>query len=244
VGKEMKACLIGNGRWGQILESYIKKYFDLISIQTHGYDISGTDVVFVATPIETHYQIVKDCLMQGKHVFCEKPLSMFYIEAQELERTADIKGLKLHIDFTDSFNPDIQIDFKPLEMYACNFKQADEKQNIMWHLHCHFLAILDKFVDIDTLEFNFRGNVLSFTGDMTGSIVCDMQTGLSLKRLSIIGQDKEFIYGFNKPDILDYSVKAFKDSIDNGTETNIKTAVKVTKTIEQVLRCQYLQKYY
>ena len=84
---KLKSVLIGYGYWGRILEKYLNKseYIDLcyiydpilyqgISIETILTD-SEIDAAFVCTPIDTHYEIVKDLLMCGKHVFCEKPLT-------------------------------------------------------------------------------------------------------------------------------------------------------------------------
>src|SRR5947208_16224860 len=42
------------------------------------------DAVVIATPISTHFQLAKDCLLNGKHVFVEQPLSRTSGEAQEL----------------------------------------------------------------------------------------------------------------------------------------------------------------
>ena len=43
-------------------------YKDLISDQS-------IDAVFIATPVNTHFKLAKDCLNANKHVFIEKPLS-------------------------------------------------------------------------------------------------------------------------------------------------------------------------
>src|SRR4051812_5758862 len=40
--------------------------------------------VVIATPISTHFELAKACLMNGKHVFIEKPLTRTSAEAKEL----------------------------------------------------------------------------------------------------------------------------------------------------------------
>lgn len=47
------------------------------------------DVVYIATPVECHYDQVKECLMAGKNVLCEKPLTFKSQEAEELFRIAN-----------------------------------------------------------------------------------------------------------------------------------------------------------
>ncbi|MDD6468096.1 MAG: Gfo/Idh/MocA family oxidoreductase [Erysipelotrichaceae bacterium] len=58
-------------------------------IPYHGYytDLirdTNVDAIYVATPNETHYEIVKECLLHGKHVLCEKPMVTTEEELKEL----------------------------------------------------------------------------------------------------------------------------------------------------------------
>ena len=46
-------------------------------------DISG---VVIATPAETHFNIARESLLAGKHVYVEKPLVLREEEGQELDR--------------------------------------------------------------------------------------------------------------------------------------------------------------
>jgi predicted dehydrogenase len=57
----------------------------------------GVDAVLVATPNNTHLDIVRDCLAAGVHVFCEKPVA-FTVEAHdELDRLAAERGLVVQV---------------------------------------------------------------------------------------------------------------------------------------------------
>lgn len=42
------------------------------------------DVIYIATPLEYHYHIIKDCLLAGKNVLCEKPITKTSKEFKEL----------------------------------------------------------------------------------------------------------------------------------------------------------------
>lgn len=53
------------------------------------------DAVYVSTPNDTHYEIVKKCLMHGKHVLCEKPMFTTIEELDELYQLAYSKNLVL-----------------------------------------------------------------------------------------------------------------------------------------------------
>lgn len=57
--------------------------------------LKDVDVVYVASPHETHYGYIKTSLEQGKHVLCEKPLALKKAQAEELFSYAKDRGLIL-----------------------------------------------------------------------------------------------------------------------------------------------------
>lgn len=57
--------------------------------------ISKVNAVYIASPHLTHYDYIRRCLMNGKHVLCEKPLVLTGKEAEELYQLAESKGLVL-----------------------------------------------------------------------------------------------------------------------------------------------------
>lgn len=66
------------------------------------------DAVYVASPHETHYQYVKDSLLAGKHVLCEKPLVFRQSEAEELFGIARDKKLILMEGIKTAYLPGFQ----------------------------------------------------------------------------------------------------------------------------------------
>src|SRR5258705_12739143 len=49
--------------------------------------------VVIATPAGTHFQLAKEALLAGKHVFVEKPLATRVAEVDELDKLAKERGL-------------------------------------------------------------------------------------------------------------------------------------------------------
>ena len=98
--------LIGIGYWGKILLSKLNRISDVKFVcdskQDYRDKLDLVDWVFVATTNETHYEIVKLCLLKGKNVFCEKPLTLSLQESIELFDIANHNNLKLYVD--DVFN--------------------------------------------------------------------------------------------------------------------------------------------
>ena len=53
------------------------------------------DVIYIASPHETHYEYIKSSLEHGKHVLCEKPMALKKSEAEEVFTYAKEKDLIL-----------------------------------------------------------------------------------------------------------------------------------------------------
>jgi predicted dehydrogenase len=60
--------------------------------------------VIIATPAGTHYQLAKEALLAGKHVFVEKPLATKAAEVDELGRLAAERKLTLMVGHTFIYN--------------------------------------------------------------------------------------------------------------------------------------------
>lgn len=61
------------------------------------------DLAVVCTPHDSHHAIVIDCLQAGKHVICEKPLSITVKEADEMLATAKACGRRLFTNLNMRF---------------------------------------------------------------------------------------------------------------------------------------------
>jgi predicted dehydrogenase len=55
----------------------------------------SVDAVVVATPVVTHYELARQALAVGKHVFVEKPMALHAAEAEELHALAEERDLVL-----------------------------------------------------------------------------------------------------------------------------------------------------
>lgn len=65
----------------------------------------GVEVVSVATPNGTHYEITRAALEAGIHVICEKPLFFTTAEAREIKALAERKGLIVGVTYGFSGHP-------------------------------------------------------------------------------------------------------------------------------------------
>lgn len=78
-------------------------YQDLIAGENGRTD--RVDVVSVATPNFTHYEITKALLEAGIHVICEKPLFFTVKECEEIKALAEAKGLIVGVTYGFTGHP-------------------------------------------------------------------------------------------------------------------------------------------
>ena len=68
----------------------------------------NVDAVAIVTPVSTHYELAKKALMNGKHVFVEKPFTATVAQAAKLIDLAEKKNLKIMVDHTFLFTGAVQ----------------------------------------------------------------------------------------------------------------------------------------
>jgi predicted dehydrogenase len=68
-------------------------------------EASKPDVVHVTTPPQSHFEIARQCLERGCHVYVEKPFTLDAREAEELLRLAERLGLRLTVGHDAQFSP-------------------------------------------------------------------------------------------------------------------------------------------
>jgi predicted dehydrogenase len=66
------------------------------------------DVVDVATPSDTHFELATAALERGKHVLCEKPVAHDYRDTRRAAALARENGLKTKLGFTFRYSPGVQ----------------------------------------------------------------------------------------------------------------------------------------
>lgn len=89
------------------------------------------DAVYVLTPNYAHYTITMDALKAGKHVFCEKPITVNYKLSQEMAEEARRQGKLLNIGVCNRFSNAVAL----LERYNREKKFGD-----IYNVFCSFRA--------------------------------------------------------------------------------------------------------
>jgi predicted dehydrogenase len=115
------------------------------------------DAIAIVTPVWTHYELAKAALLNGKHVFVEKPFTSTSGQAEELIELAEKKNLKIMVDHTFLFTGAVRkirqlLDEKALgklyyyDSMRVNLGLFQHDINVLWDLAPHDLAIMDHLI--------------------------------------------------------------------------------------------------
>jgi predicted dehydrogenase len=116
------------------------------------------DAVAVITPVASHFQIAKAALLNGKHVFVEKPFTAKAEEAQELIELAEKRNLMIMVDHTFLFtgavkkikeiitNDEALGKLYYFDSTRVNLGLFQHDVNVVWDLAPHDLSIMDYLI--------------------------------------------------------------------------------------------------
>lgn len=110
-----------------------EKYPDLVGEVITDYHIALADpeveAVYVLTPNYAHYTVSMDALRAGKHVFCEKPITVNYALSCEMAAEAEKRGLMLNIGVCNRYHRSVEL----LEQM-----NREGKFGKIYHVYCSF----------------------------------------------------------------------------------------------------------
>ncbi|MDH5680393.1 MAG: Gfo/Idh/MocA family oxidoreductase [Spirochaetota bacterium] len=160
------ACDLDNSKLDIIEQSYP----DIVTSQNYSrlLDDNQLDAIVISTPLSSHYQLAKEALTRGKHVWVEKPFVQSPREAEELITLADNNNLTLHVDHTDIYNPAVRrmkeiTDSGELgQIYYFNFSRANlglfqKDINVVWDLAPHDISMLNYLYGKKPLSLSATG---------------------------------------------------------------------------------------
>lgn len=179
----MKAAVIGVGYWGPNLIRNFLAHDEIENViacdkdagrlekmrrQFHGIEIAedyrsviernDVEIVVIATPVSSHFEIAKAALLTDKHCFVEKPITASVTEAEELSKIADERGLTLFVDHTFIYTGAVKKMKEVItsgrlgEIYyfdsvRINLGLFQHDVNVIWDLAPHDLSIMDHLID-------------------------------------------------------------------------------------------------
>lgn len=195
----MKIGIIGLGYWGPNLVrnflaqndvdrviacdqrperlQFIKIKFPsaILTDQTNDVIKGESDIIVIATPVSTHFELAKLSLEAGKHIWVEKPFTATVAEAEELIELADRKNLKIFVDHTFIYTGAVR---KMKELVAkgelgkilyfdserINLGLFQRDVNVIWDLAPHDLSIMNYVLGDHIIEAVCSNGIANYNG--------------------------------------------------------------------------------
>lgn len=113
-------------------------------------DIDG---VVIAAPSPLHYKLVRECLVKGKAVYVEKPMTLDSREAEELVKLAEKNGLPLMVGHLLKYHPAIRKikdlidkdelgDIHYIYSQRVNLGTIRKDENALWNFAPHDISVV------------------------------------------------------------------------------------------------------
>lgn len=125
------ACDIIPEKAQRMKDTYPEKVGQVIEDYNIALQDPEVDAVFVLTPNYLHYVVTMDALRAGKHVFCEKPITINYPLSKEMAEEAEKQGKILTIGVCNRYHKSVEL----LEQY-----NREGKFGNIYHVYCSFRA--------------------------------------------------------------------------------------------------------
>ena len=159
----------------------LKEEYPLIENVISDYKIAladpEVDAVFVLTPNFAHYTVTMDALRAGKHVFCEKPITVNYALSREMAQEAEKQGRILNIGVCNRYH-------KSVEMLEELNRQG--RFGNIYHVYCSFRSFrsIPGLGGAFTTKEQTGGGVLIYRGVHFLDLILYILGGAKLKNVT------------------------------------------------------------
>lgn len=233
-------------------EEWLKENFPSVSITTNYETIledPEIDAVIIATPIGTHYDLTKQALCAGKHVFVEKPLASNAEQASELVALSEEKGAILFVGYIFCYHPTLQPVFDRVQNHSIKWarfswqKLGEFGRDIYLDISTHPVALALKLfstipntVDlIETHAVTSKTDIalirMTFPNDGIFDILINRVSPHSKKSLQI-SFNQEFLV-WNEDGLFEFRGGTFQQIYDSNNEPLLVEAKQFLSAISR-----------
>jgi predicted dehydrogenase len=182
------------------------------------------DAVAVVTPVFTHYDLAKKALIEGKHLFIEKPFTYTSNQAEELIELADRKNLKIMVDHTFLYTGAVRKikqlidegvlgDVLYFDSIRVNLGLFQHDVNVVWDLAPHDFSVIDYLIEekptavLATGQAHFNHELedvayvtLYFPNNIIAHVNVNWLSPVKVRTMLIGGQKKMLVWNDLDPD--------------------------------------------
>jgi len=199
--------------------------------------IQESDVLDIVTPTLSHYEIAKQCILKGKHVFIEKPLTQTLAQAEELLDLLEDFPVKAQVGHVERFNPSfLSIENRVLDpmfieaQRLSTFQTRGTDVSVVMDLMIHDIDIILHLVKSPIKKVDASGlAILTSTPDISNARI-EFENGcvanLTASRLALKQVRKMSVYQTDNYITLDYLKKDVQVVSLNNSKYEIKYGAK------------------
>lgn len=153
----------------QVSEKYqLLRFFDADAL------MDACDAIDIVAPTTFHYELCKQAVRKGKHVFVEKPLANKMHEARELVKLSQESNVKFQVGHVERFNPaylaikDLKLNPMFIEVHRlAQFNPRGTEVSVILDLMIHDIDIILSLVKSDVKNISASGvGVMTETPDI------------------------------------------------------------------------------
>ena len=176
--------------------------------------LSALEGVVIATPPRTHYELAKQALEMGKHVFVEKPMTTSHAQAMALSDLATKESLNLMVGHIYLHNDGIKrmpIPIGKAELYIQLLNEgrgpSESTRDVIWaglphacSLALHFFPDMPELVEARREKDRIKATLRYWNGSVVYLDVGD-NTGRKLRRVELRERDSRYLFNVSSPNI-------------------------------------------
>lgn len=148
--------------------------FDIVRYGDADLLIADCDVIDIVTPTIAHFEMAKRCILSGKDVFIEKPITHTVEEAKELVDLSKSLGILIQVGHVERFNPAFlalkNIPLNPMFIEAhrlAAFNPRGTDVSVVLDLMIHDLDLILSCMNAEVSEIRATGvSILSDSPDI------------------------------------------------------------------------------
>lgn len=239
----INAAIIGVGRWGpNLLRNFasmegvhvakvcdldakrcaaIQSKFPEVITTTDPEDVVGDtsiDCTVICTPVATHYELAAKALVNGQHVFVEKPLATSAAECRKLIAFAEEHKRILFVGHTFEYNAGIRAaknyiasgelgEIYLIDASRTNLGPVRRDVNALWDLAAHDISIFSYWLDGEPCSVSARGacylnksveDVVYATFEYAGGVIAHVHASWlnprKIREITVVGSKKMLVW--------------------------------------------------
>ena len=176
------------------------------------------DAVSIATPAETHFELIKQALLAGKHVYVEKPLCLDETHAQECIKLADQLKLTLMVGHLLWYHPMVleikrAVDageigqLRYIYSNRLNMGLLRTEENVLWSFAPHDISMILGIVGSQPESVKAHSSnhlnpdiadqavgLMQFSNNVSAHVFVSWLNPFKEQKLVIVGQDAMLVF--------------------------------------------------